>query len=242
MEISPLAVSISGDTILCSGDSITLKALSDTTFSWALDTDPTTIIATADSINVWPSVTTTYIVYGSTDTAYHTVTVIDPVAPINLGPDKEICLEEQMLLTAGLPGAATYRWHDGSDQPTFLVVDSGFYWVEASNFCGVVRDEIVITKDECNFELQLPNVFSPDADGVNDQFMPLVSKGIVTMHTGIYNRWGQLVFETDNLDIEWNGNVPSGKQAADGTYYWIIDYNGKKGESATDKGVVTLMR
>jgi gliding motility-associated-like protein len=87
-----------------------------------------------------------------------------------------------------------------------------------------------------NGDLDMPNVFSPDGDGVNDRFVPLdeyPGRGRLS----IYNRWGMEIFSTTSITVGWSGyGVP------EGTYYWIVEAL----DSATDikfrSGHVTLLR
>ena len=83
----------------------------------------------------------------------------------------------------------------------------------------------------------MPNVFTPNGDGSNDIFKPVKSKGIAEMQTYIYNRWGGQVFETNNPNIEWDG-----QDLADGTYFWVVKYTDANGEVKTLTGDVNLIR
>lgn len=78
--------------------------------------------------------------------------------------------------------------------------------------------------DNCSF-YKLPNVFSPNGDGVNDFFEPLKPYYFVEkIDMKIYNRWGNLIFETSDPDIKWNGRyMHNNKPVADGVYYYICD-------------------
>lgn len=65
---------------------------------------------------------------------------------LNLGPDTLICngSNPQLTLNATMPSATSYRWQNGSNLPTFTATQSGIYWVEVTNACGVIRDSIVV--------------------------------------------------------------------------------------------------
>jgi len=70
----------------------------------------------------------------------------------------------------------------------------------------------------------LPNVFSPNDDGINDLFIPYPFKFVEKIEMKIFNRWGKLVFKTDNPEILWKGNYLDGdKKVPDGVYYYICD-------------------
>ena len=61
------------------------------------------------------------------------------------------------------------------------------------------------------------------------------------MNTQLFNRWGNLIFETDNLQIEWNGKS-KGQLVADGVYFWIVNYTDTNGKVEMMKGSVTVMK
>lgn len=91
----------------------------------------------------------------------------------------------------------------------------------------------IICVDNCNY-YELPNVFSPNNDGVNDLFKPItpefiVSRFIAKANIKIYSRWGNLVFETNNPNINWNGkNKQSNQLVSPGVYYYVCDLTEKR--------------
>lgn len=73
---------------------------------------------------------------------------------------------------------------------------------------------------------ELPNVFTPNGDGINDLLVPIKVKFIEKVDFKLYNRWGQLVFETTNPQIEWDGIIKStGLKAGSGIYFYICTYS-----------------
>lgn len=70
---------------------------------------------------------------------------------------------------------------------------------------------------------ELPNVFTPNNDSVHDTFKPRNNRFIESINLKIYNRWGQLVFETIDPDINWDGTNQKGKELADGVYYYTCE-------------------
>lgn len=80
-----------------------------------------------------------------------------------------------------------------------------------------------ICVDECSF-YELPNVFTPNADTYNDLYHPLEYQFVEKVDMKIYNRWGNLVFETQNPDINWDGrDMTSGNLVSAGIYYYICE-------------------
>ncbi|MBN2487072.1 MAG: gliding motility-associated C-terminal domain-containing protein [Bacteroidales bacterium] len=98
------------------------------------------------------------------------------------------------------------------------------YGVSAVDSFGNESNITVTIIDTC-IMYALPNVFSPDGDGINDIYTAYNPGGFVkTVDMKIYNRYGQLVFETTNANIEWNGDIPaSKKRVSPGVYYYICD-------------------
>ena len=99
--------------------------------------------------------------------------------------------------------------------------------------------------DNCPY-YSIPNVFSPGLDGLNDVLKPFPYRFIDDIHLQIYNRWGQLVFETRNLDFTWDGtDQKNGKALSEGVYYYLLDINesylaGSKKRS--NRGTLTIIR
>jgi gliding motility-associated-like protein len=94
-----------------------------------------------------------------------------------------------------------------------------------------------------NDGILIPNVFTPDGDGVNDVWY-IPNSGMKEFHVDIYDRWGLKVFETTADEIRWDGHSTSGKLLSDGTYYYVLkailkSFNGDKDYST--KGYVTLL-
>ena len=69
---------------------------------------------------------------------------------------------------------------------------------------------------------ELPNVFTPGSDGFNDFFKPFPYQYVKAVDIKIYNRWGNLVFETTDPDILWDGkNQKNNQPCTDGTYFYV---------------------
>ena len=99
--------------------------------------------------------------------------------------------------------------------------------------------------DNCP-EYELPNIFTPNGDSLNDQYIPVKNKFIHDVAFTMYNRWGEIVFETSDPALKWDGKSKQMKQAvSDGTYYYIckvheLHYYGIK--ERTLKGFVQVLR
>lgn len=90
--------------------------------------------------------------------------------------------------------------------------------------------------------LYIPNAFTPNDDGNNDLFRPR-AKGVALYKLRVYNRWGQLIFETDDPNKGWNGRLRDQLQPF-GTYVYMVQYAyyGKETQALQQKGTFMLIR
>jgi gliding motility-associated-like protein len=86
----------------------------------------------------------------------------------------------------------------------------------------------------------IPNAFTPNNDGFNDKLESVVI-GAVEFEMLIYNRWGQIVFKSENPSQFWDGTV-NGNPCPEGVYAYRIKFKGRKTANRQDKGVVLLLR
>lgn len=171
-----------------------------------------------------------------------TFEVILQEAPVmELTTDLMICPGEEIILDAFSPNA-DFLWQDGSTSSSLTVTDAGTYSVALTIDQCVTSHTITILLDNCEAILEMPNAFTPNGDTKNDLLTPIRYLNIVSMQTVIYNRWGENIYTSNNLNIEWNGHLPSDEPAPASTYYWRISYTDLFGERHNQKGTVTLMR
>jgi len=109
--------------------------------------------------------------------------------------------------------------------------------VTVSNACSY-SDSITVTVSTSS--IQAPNVFTPNGDGMNDEFR-VAYKSILTFHCWVYNRWGRLVYEWTDPMKGWDGNI-NGKEASPGPYYYVIKATGNDGQKYKLKGDINLLR
>lgn len=105
---------------------------------------------------------------------------------------------------------------------------AGCYYITATDSLQYGNESApsnIVCSDNCP-AYWLPNVFSPNGDGFNDQFIPFPYMFVESVEMRIYNRWGQLVFETTDPDIKWNGtNQATGEVLSEGVYYYTCLVN-----------------
>jgi gliding motility-associated-like protein len=123
---------------------------------------------------------------------------------------------------------------------------AGCYYVAA--FDSFYNERPVMTRycvDDCQY-YELPNIFSPDGEGTNDYYRPGPYYNVERVNMQIFNRWGKLVYVTDDPDIMWDGkDMDSQKPCTEGVYYYICDVYEKRLtgiEVRTLTGFIELVR
>ncbi len=113
-------------------------------------------------------------------------------------------------------------WSTGDTTHSILVTQEGTYWVKQNNQYCTVSDTISIenTSDD---NIKIANVFTPNNDGKNEYFNIDIDN-VDNFEIKIYNRWGKRVFESDDYQFKWYGDV-MGKKPEQDVYYWVMQYN-----------------
>ncbi|CAL1518135.1 gliding motility-associated C-terminal domain-containing protein [Chitinophaga sp. MM2321] len=167
---------------------------------------------------------------------------ITGIPKINLGNDTTMCKGETLTLRAEGGGITSARWDNGSSGPTLEVTNGGTYTVTVFNDCGSATDNITVDFIQCEPKPQFPNAFSPNGDGRNDVFRPIVRGPMFSYELRIFNRWGELIFLSADDHKGWDGKY-KGSPVDVGTYVWWLTYKKAAGGSANIiKGEVTVIR
>ncbi len=101
---------------------------------------------------------------------------------------------------------------------------AGCYAITAvDSFFNESPIEVVACVDACYF-YELPNVFTPNNDGNHDLLVPITNLFVEKVAMKIYNRWGNLVYETEDPNINWDGSyLDTPQKVSDGVYYYVCD-------------------
>ena len=109
------------------------------------------------------------------------------------------------------------------------------------NDCGTAIDSIHVQSINCHCKVFIPNVFSPNQDNINDNFMPIIPCELDEYEFKIFNRWGEQVFQSTMLNDGWNGYY-KGEETSSGVYFYLLKYKFSDGERKIMTGDVTLIR
>jgi len=229
------SVDIGPDQDICQGDTITLEA--NNTYSqylWNDGSNNSTKDVSEEGI-YWLEVGDSH---GCTarDSVYVGMVAIPDVS---IGTDSSFCGDFTYLLSAG-QAYDTYLWQDGSDDEDYLANYAGMYWVEVSKD-GCIKSDTILLIEDCPTNLWFPNCFTPDADGINDDFKP-VYENISQYKLYVFNRWGQQIFESVVVDEGWDGTF-KGEECPGGVYIFLARYFDNKANISREvTGSVTILR
>lgn len=249
---SPLNVNAGSDITICPGASTILTATGATYYSWS---PATALSSTTTAItNANPTTTTTYTVTGngdcSTGPAMDTVTVAvfnGLQLMIDAGADREVCGTDPFnlsALTSGGYSGNTYAWtlvsgtatdsiHNANSINAYVnptKENTNTFEVTVTDTCGNSVSDIVVINVILECKLEVPNIFSPNGDGINDNFV-VSGVGLKTYSASIFDRWGRKVFESTDVTQSWDG-----KNVDDGTFYYVIKAESNAGKLFDEKG------
>ncbi len=230
------------DTAICDGDVLTLDAFDPVyeNYLWSNGaTGPRITVALPGTYSVRVGLAGCY----ATDTIR--VTGIYPDLSILQG-DTTICDNSSVVLTAVTNMGSSIVWTNGIGLPAITVGQAGRYTAQTENICGIQSDSVTIDVVNCDCIPVFPTAFSPNGDGKNDAFTPLLKATCQakSFEFVVYNRYGQLVFSSNQKGLGWDGTYQSGRPAELGVYYYILKVANNYGEVATNvyKGELTLVR
>lgn len=201
--------SLGNDSIICPNTTIEFKPKEFTKYLWDDSTNVQNRLITKPGL-YWLEVTDS-----NTCKWRDTILIEQENFPkVWLGNDTILCQEEKILLSVEEKNYS-FLWNNFFEGNQLEVTKTGIYWIKATNACGSAIDTILIKFKYCG-DVDIPNIFTPNNDGVNDFFY---IKGIDdgNWQLEIYNRWGALVYFSYNYDNQWNG-----ENSPDGTYYYIL--------------------
>ena len=135
-----------------------------------------------------------------------------------------------------------YLWSTGSIGRQINIENPGTYWLSVTDTYGCTgTDTISVYLKNCMLGVYLPTAFTPNNDGHNDQFRALVFGKVQSFMLQVFNREGQLVFQTTDPAIGWNG-VYKGTSYSTATFVWQCSYQLEGRKPEHQKGTVTIIR
>lgn len=162
---------------------------------------------------------------------------------LELGPDQELC-GAQTFTIKPIVTEGKFIWQDQFTDKERTVNTSGVFRASVQNDCATVTDSVAISYGACDCVLYAPNSFTPNGDGLNDVFLAYGCGDITITSLAIFNRWGEVIFQTDTLPFQWDG-LYHGEVCPAGVYAWRIHYRLKQGKQvkmSQEQGPLSLIR
>ena len=227
-------VHLGQDTVLCDGIIKQLKAFNnDATYMWQDGSNKASYIVTTTGLY-------SVLVEISGCKTNDSVSVTYKSKPvIGLVKDTFICKGQEIILNPRAASGDNYLWQDGSSNISLKLKEPGIYTLIASNECGITKNTVNVNLGTC--ELYMPTAFTPDNNGINDVFRVKNIFAVKDFSFIIYNRFGEIVFESNSINIGWDGLYKGTTQNA-GAYIWMISYIGSNNIKKIAKGTVLLIR
>jgi gliding motility-associated-like protein len=165
---------------------------------------------------------------------------VKPEIRVHIGNDTVLCPGDSYILDATTPGATSYLWQDGSTLPTYTATQPGLFWAHVGIDGCIAGDSVYI--EACPYKLTFPTAFTPNNDGVNDVFQA-VGISVINFHMEIFDRWGVIMFSTDDITTGWNGTWKNANCPA-GVYVYEVTFEAASDPCTTlkSKGTFTLIR
>lgn len=176
-----------------------------------------------------------------------------PVADFSFSPDEPSAINQTVRFTDLSIDAGAWQWNFGGvgnafvKNPTFTFPDTGIYNVLLTAFhpvtqCPDTISQLIDIRPVVRFHY--PNAFTPNNDARNDSFLGRgYYAGLSDYSMQIFNRWGEIVFQTNDPLEGWNGQKNNvGNLSPQGVYVYKVQYTGPRGEKEFHEGHVTLIR
>jgi len=242
-------INITGGNSVCPGDSLLITASGADNYIWSNG-------MTTESIYVSAEETVSLHGFNSigcmescpSNTASVTIQEYE-VTPVNLGEDIPICNNEQVVLDAG--SYISYNWFNNINNQTNMVSEEGEYWVSVEDINGCLSNDTInlFTDSSCEYNnteeqdsvdsIFIPNVFTPNGDGLNEKFL-VKGDGIRDLSVKIFDRWGNLLYESSEINEGWDGKY-RGVKVSSGTYSYVIDGTYINKQGINEMGFVTVL-
>ncbi|MGM0620964.1 MAG: PKD domain-containing protein, partial [Bacteroidota bacterium] len=174
-----------------------------------------------------------------------------PEADFNADPSSVLISDPVIQFENQSTGATEYSWNfgdesadSGEENPVHRYDEMNKYQVELHAFNDFGCTDSAFTDVTVSFDKVFPpNAFSPNSANAEDQEFRIYAEGIVNegYKLLIFNRWGQVIFESNSQENGWDGSMKNGDYAPAGVYSWVIEYYDFLGEKHAQQGTVTLI-
>jgi gliding motility-associated-like protein len=169
----------------------------------------------------------------------------------------EVCNGESLLLSASAPDnyrdATSFSWSTGETSSSITISQAGIYTVEKHFGECLIIDSFFVSSGNCDVDttiipsdtieeqtLFIPSAFTPNGDGINDEFK-IYGEGLTEIQMNIFNRWGEIIFTSDQTHFNWNGTNKGVPVQVD-VYVYQIFFKNQEGIREERMGKLVLVR
>ncbi len=253
---NPIAPLITADKMLfCFGDSVVLNATSTDLVQWYKDGSVISTLTNryiAKQGGTYAAIALNQNGCRSSFSESIVLSMVDlPVTPVlTIQGTAKFCKDETRVLKVNIPAGLIVNWYKNGNlitnynKDTLRVNEAAEFTVKFinSNGCLSLVSNKVITEIGCNAtNIFVPDVFSPNGDGINDVVKAICVGNIKLKFFKIYNRWGNILFETSDESKGWDGKFRSQVQPAD-SYIWLVEGIDANGKEIRKTGVLNLIK
>ncbi len=226
-------VDLGKDNFICKADSLLLVATQNLDvpafYQWQ-DSSTNSVYTVWEKGQYWVSV------YNLCERKGDTVNISEYINPyLHLPDDTSFCLNRggvRIVPNINYKDSYKYVWSDGLTDFERIFNKEGLYWLEATNRCFSLRDSIQLTAKDCEVVLIFPTAITP-FQASNNYFSIGRKNNVKDIKIWIYNRWGNLLYYSKNVDFKWDGRDSKGDMVPAGSYVYLIEYH-----SEIDPGII----
>jgi len=231
------------DTMICKGTSIQLQALYDPGSNYHWYSIPSGISSTNFQLSDSPEDTIVYFLNIFKNNCFFSDSIkvyVSEILAFDLGNDTTICYGDSIALNPGI-AYVHYLWENGSQDTLRFVSKSTECILTVSLGACSLEDKIsieVMPSEDTSF---IPNIITPNGDGINDE-LKLKNSLVNNFSLAIFNRWGEKVFASNNKFFNWDARF-NGRNLADGVYFYVAGFFSVcRNKNVNETGSITIMR
>ena len=175
--------------------------------------------------------------------AFDTIQVNEkPIPVINILGPKYLCTDNNDTISLTSNKFTSNVWFPQNETNTTTIINkAGMYWHSVIDQFGCTNTDTVIIKDACTPLFYMPNAFTPNGNSTND-YLNFTGKYIDVFNLKVYNRWGEIVYETNDFESKWNGTI-NGNPLPMEVYFYSVNYSSISIDTVFSKtGTFTLIR
>ncbi len=171
-----------------------------------------------------------------------------PVLPTNAGAGADVYGVKDQAIPLNAYGGVNYTWSPTEglnnpyiSNPIVVLNNISSYQVAITTTNGCIINDSLKVNVFKDAAIYVPNAFTPNNDGNNDMFKPVAPGFVELVRFDVYNRFGQVIFSSNDFNKGWNGSINSSPQPT-GAYIWLVKAKNANGQIVEKKGTVTLLR